>query len=154
MWSWIVGFIMLSTLSAIEETSAGNHPPHSNKWTPSSTHKEYPVCDVSLPGGTSPVVLKHNIQRFIILDNNDNNNNSSSIHDNNHNIHEFISHAGAICVVILHSWPFSPTDWKWGKCADMPSHHYWAAQTVPASNFSGGEKLRITTFRKKVRIVK
>lgn len=36
------------------------------------------------------------------------------------------------------------TDWKWGKCADMPSHHYWATQTVSAANFSGGENGALT----------
>ncbi len=50
---WILLFKILSCLSAIEEAGAGNHPPHSNKWAPSSTHQEHPVCDVPFPGGMS-----------------------------------------------------------------------------------------------------
>lgn len=42
---------ILCIFSAIEETGAGNNPPNSNKWTPSSTYKEHLVCDVSLPRG-------------------------------------------------------------------------------------------------------
>lgn len=41
------------SLSAIEETCAGNYPPNSNQWAPSSTHEEHPVCDVSIPWGWS-----------------------------------------------------------------------------------------------------
>lgn len=65
--SLILRFKILSILSATEEVSAGNHPPHSNKWTPSPTHQERPVCDVPLPGGMSPILLQQNILLLIIL---------------------------------------------------------------------------------------
>ena len=58
---------MFSICAAIEKAGAGNHPPHPNKRTPSPTHQERLVCDVSLPGGLSPVFLQHNIYNFVLL---------------------------------------------------------------------------------------
>lgn len=39
------------------------------------------------------------------------------------------------------------SEWKWRKRADMPSNHYWAAQTVPPSDLSGGEILHLIALK-------
>lgn len=115
-------------LTAIEEAGARNHPPHSNKRTPPTTHKEHPVCDVPLLRG---MILWQHIKSpllFPVL---------IQLHGD-----------GTICgmQLMFHVKPFHIhmsfvflTDWKWGKCPDMSAHYYWAAQTVPPSHFSGGE---------------